>query len=112
MNMKLILSLTGFTLALGCTLWSGCKEKDDCPPCGDAYKTIPQEMKDWALFDDGSWWVYRLAEDTTVYAVVGVITNNPNFSPVVGLKPSLLLSRPTTIFFIHKKISYFCIKVS
>ena len=33
-------------------------------------------------------------------------------SPVVGLKPSLLLSRPITIFFIHKRISYFCIKVS
>jgi hypothetical protein len=31
---KLILTLTGFALALCFALWSGCK--DDCPPCGDA----------------------------------------------------------------------------
>lgn len=74
---KLILSLIGFALALSCTLWSGCK--DDCQPCGDAYKTIPQEMKDWALFGEGSWWVYRLAEDTTVFDTVRVSPNSKRF---------------------------------
>jgi hypothetical protein len=74
---KLILTLTGFALALCFALWSGCK--DDCPPCGDAYKTIPQEMKDWALFEDGSWWVYRLTEDTTVFDTVRVSPNSKRF---------------------------------
>lgn len=62
-----ILSLLLITVIISSTR---CKDKEDCPYCGSEYKTIPQEMKDWALFEEGSWWVYRLAEDTTVFDTV------------------------------------------
>ncbi|MDP2174853.1 MAG: hypothetical protein Q8K70_02975 [Bacteroidota bacterium] len=68
MKKKLITTLAGFAFALCCVFLS-CN-KNQCEPCGSNYKTIPQEMRDWALFGEGSWWVYRLAEDTTVFDTV------------------------------------------
>lgn len=76
MKKLLLITIAGFGFALYAALWVGCKDKDDCAPCGESYKTIPQEMKDWALFDEGSWWVYRLAEDTTVFDTVRVVPNS------------------------------------
>lgn len=67
--MKLKTTLLLLSSCLMLAFASGCKKRD-CVPCGDSYKTIPQEMKDWALFEYGSWWVYRLAEDTTVFDTV------------------------------------------
>ncbi len=106
---KLILILTGFAFALCCTLWSGCK--DDCPPCGVAYKTIPQEMKDWALFGEGSWWVYRLAEDTTVFDTVRFSSRSDFRSNLTTCDdhyaPSIECSQTITYNLQHSNIIYF-----
>ncbi|MCO5254149.1 MAG: hypothetical protein M9892_07300 [Bacteroidetes bacterium] len=79
MKKLLLTTIAGLGFALCAALWTGCKDKDDCPPCGDSYKTIPQEMKDWALFEEGSWWVYRLVEDTTVFDTVRFVPNSKTF---------------------------------
>ncbi len=77
MKKQLLTTLAGFAFALCCVFLS-CN-KNQCEPCGSNYKTIPQEMKDWALFEDGSWWVYRLTEDTTVFDTVRVSPNSKRF---------------------------------
>lgn len=71
-NIKLL--ITGVLTAYFSVSFTGCKDK--CPPCGNDYLQIPQEMKDWALFEEGSWWVNRLAEDTTVLDTVRVVPNS------------------------------------
>ncbi len=71
-NIKLL--ITSVLTACFTVTFTSCKDK--CPPCGSDYLEIPQEMKDWALFKDGSWWVYRLAEDTTVLDTVRVSPNS------------------------------------
>ncbi len=105
---KLILTLTGFAFALCCTLWSGCK--DDCPPCGDNYKKIPETTKEWINFGIGSTWIYRLAEDTTVFdtlTLMGVDDRASNifcrseFAPAVGCSEVLIF------IFKHSNAKYF-----
>ncbi|MCO5254147.1 MAG: hypothetical protein M9892_07290 [Bacteroidetes bacterium] len=71
-NLKLL--ITGVLTACFTVTFTSCKDK--CPPCGSDYLEIPQEMKDWGLFEEGSWWVYRLAEDTTVLDTVRVVPNS------------------------------------
>ena len=105
---KQILSLTGFAFALGFALWSGCK--DDCPPCGDNYKKIPETTKEWFNFGIGSTWIYRLAEDTTVFdtlTLMGVDDRASNifcrseFAPAVGCSEVLIF------IFKHSNAKYF-----
>ncbi|MCO6495883.1 MAG: hypothetical protein J5I91_09420 [Bacteroidetes bacterium] len=73
-NLKLL--ITGVLIACFAVSFTGCCCKDNCPPCGNDYLQIPKEMKEWALFEEGSWWVYRLAEDTTVFDTVRVVPNS------------------------------------
>jgi hypothetical protein len=105
---KLLLSFTGFAFALGFALWSGCK--DDCPPCGDNYKKIPETTKEWINFGIGSTWIYRLAEDTTVFdtlTLMGVDERASNifcrseFAPAVGCSEVLIF------IFKHSNAKYF-----
>jgi hypothetical protein len=89
--------LAGFVIVLSCVILS-CN-KNQCEPCGSNYKTIPQEMKDWALFGEGSWWVYRLAEDTTVFDTVrfssrsdfrsNLTTCDDNHAPSIGCSETI-----------------------
>jgi hypothetical protein len=105
---KLLLSFTGFAFALGFALWSGCK--DDCPPCGDNYKKIPETTKEWFNFGIGSTWVYRLAEDTTVFdtLTLGRIDDRASnkfcsseFAPAIGCSEIL------TLYFKHSNAKFF-----
>jgi len=105
---KLLLSFSGYAFALGFALWSGCK--DDCPPCGDNYKKIPETTKEWINFGIGSTWIYRLAEDTTVFdtlTLMGVDERASNifcrseFAPAVGCSEVLIF------IFKHSNAKYF-----
>jgi len=37
-------------------------------------------LKDWYYFEEGSWWIYRLAEDTTQYDTVSVVYRSDYYS--------------------------------
>ncbi|MDP2174852.1 MAG: hypothetical protein Q8K70_02970 [Bacteroidota bacterium] len=98
-----------FAFALCCVFLS-CN-KNQCEPCGSNYKAIPQEMKDWALFGEGSWWVYRLAEDTTVFDTVRFSSRSDFRSNLTtcddNSAPSIGCSETITYHLKHSNKNYF-----
>jgi hypothetical protein len=78
--------------------------------CEDNYKKIPETTKEWFNFGIGSTWVYRLAEDTTVFDTLtfgGIDDRSSNkfcrseFAPAVGCSEIL------TMYFKHSNAIFF-----
>lgn len=46
----------------------------------ETFKNIPDSTKEWFLFKDSSRWVYRMAEDTTVFDTVTLLLSTNEFS--------------------------------
>jgi hypothetical protein len=109
MKKLLLKALAVFAFALCCVFLSCNKNK--CEPCGSNYKAIPQEMKDWALFGEGSWWVYRLAEDTTVFDTVRFSSRSDFRSNLTtcddNSAPSIGCSETITYHLKHSNKNYF-----
>lgn len=95
------------TLLVLISMLNSCKKKCNCD---DNYKKIPESTKEWFWFGNGSTWVYRLAEDTTVFDTLtfgGIDDRSSNkfcrseFAPAVGCSEIL------TMYFKHSNAKYF-----
>lgn len=85
---------------------SGCKQSCSC----DSYKTLPESTREWFMFGEGSWWIYRLAEDTTVFDTV-VALQYTDHSSSKHCEPEIIHAIPCAevlnIKFSHSNAKYF-----
>lgn len=98
---------TLFIISLFLLLVNGCNK----PSCEcETYKNIPISTKEWFHFKDSSWWVFRMAEDTTIFdTVTQVLTkdessNNGCYQEYSSTMPC---SEKLTIFYNHSNTDLF-----
>jgi len=60
-----------FSAILLIVIGFGCR-KNNCN-CDNSYKKIPENVKEWFWFGEGSQWVYQLEEDTAVRDTVTLV---------------------------------------
>ena len=83
---------------------------DQCPPC-KGIKIIDTEARQWFMFGIGSKWIYRLAEDTSVYDTLTcsfIDSSRGNVSNCnLDYAPAMPCSQVLQLNFEHSNRKYF-----
>lgn len=76
MNLLRIASNKGWLITsfLIIIVLNACNSKD-CD-CDNSFKKVPEKVKEWFWFNEGSQWIYQLKEDTTVKDTLTLIHRN------------------------------------
>lgn len=78
--------------------------------CDDGYKKIPESVKEWFWFGEGSYWIYKLAENDTIFDTVTVISRNDiksNFKCQSTFPLGISCSEVLSMELLHTNIDYF-----
>lgn len=78
--------------------------------CNDSYIKLPEETKEWFWFKEGSWWVYRNVEDTSILDTLQLIYSTDESSNKFcrsSFASALGCSEILTVELIHSNVKYF-----
>lgn len=101
MNLKLVV------LAFVLTIITSCKKS--CK-CDEGYKKIPETVKEWFWFSEGSNWIYRLSENDTIFDTVTLISRNDNKSNIncqSNYSKGISCSEVLSVKLLHTNVNYF-----
>jgi len=104
---KHLLKLSLYFIVLLLVNGSSCKKQCQC---GNNYKKIPESTKEWFWFSNGSSWIYRLAEDPTVFDTITITRAGDQYSNKFcsnEFSPAIQCSEVLTIIYKHSNAKYF-----
>ncbi len=78
--------------------------------CEEGYKKIPESVKEWFWFGEGSQWIYRLSENDTIFDTVTVVfrkDDKSNFNCQTNYAKGISCSEVLSLGLSHTNVQYF-----